>query len=103
VLELLRALIIVSDDPEKLPIKPADVTLLGTDQCYRIRDYSIQNRLNVGWRAGDDPQYLTRCRLLLQCFGEIAIACLLLVNKPCVLDGDHSLVGEGLKKFDLPV
>src|SRR5688572_12167839 len=74
VLELLRALVTVSDDLEKLAIKPANVTLLGTGQCYRICDYGIQHRLNVGWRAGDDAENLARGRLLLQSLSEITVA-----------------------------
>ena len=34
---------------------------------------------------------------------QLALARLLLLEQPRVLDGDHGLVGEGLNKFDLLV
>ena len=67
-----------------------------------FRDH-IQHRLDIRRRAGDHAQYFTRRGLLLQCFGEITIARLLLVNKPRVLDRDHRLIGEGFEQLDLPV
>ena len=45
------------------------------------------------------PGILTRRGLLLQRLSEVAIARLLLVNKPCVLDRDDCLVGEGFEQL----
>ena len=44
---------------------------------------------------------LARCRLLLQGFGEFAVALLQFFEQSHVLDGDDRLVGEGLEKPDL--
>ena len=45
---------------------------------------------------------IATCRgLLLQRFRDFAIARLDLVEQPDILDGDHSLVGEGLDQLDL--
>jgi hypothetical protein len=59
--------------------------------------------LNVGWRAGDHAKDFTCGGLLLQSFGEVAIARLLLVDKPGVLNRDDSLIGEGFEQLDLLV
>ena len=52
---------------------------------------SIQHRLDIRRRAGDDAKNLTRRGLLLQRLLE-------LVEQPDILDGDHRLVGEGLQE-----
>ena len=65
-----------------------------------LRDH-IQHRLDIRRRAGDDAQNLARRGLLLQRFGELAVASIELVEQPDVLDGDDGLAGECLKKFDL--
>ena len=71
-----------------------DESVFRVAQPRRIFRNHIQHRLDIGRRAGDHTQDLARCGLLLQCFGEVTIARLLLVNKPRVLDRDHRLVGE---------
>jgi hypothetical protein len=65
--------------------------------------HSFQNRREIVRRTGNDSENLARRRLLLQSLGQFAIACLLLVNEPCILDGNHRLVGEGLEKANLVV
>ena len=60
----------------------------------RILRDSIQHRLNVRRRAGNDAQDLTRRSLLLQRFFEF-------LEQPHVLNRDHRLVGEGLEELDL--
>src|SRR5262245_44080006 len=62
---------------------------------------NIQHRLEIRRLAGDHAKNLTRCRLLLQGFGEIAITRLQFLKQPDVLDGDHGLGGEGFKQFYL--
>ena len=54
----------------------------------RIFGHSVQHRLDVRRRAGDDTQDFTRRRLLLQRLLEF-------LEQPHVLDGDHRLIGEG--------
>ena len=63
--------------------------------------HHIQYRLDIRWRAGDHAQNLARRRLLLQRFGQLAIASIEFVEQPDVLDGDDRLASEGLEKFDL--
>src|SRR5262249_22222978 len=50
--------------------------------------------------ARDDPQDLAGRRLLLQRLREIAVAHRQLLEQAHVLDGDDSLVGEGLQELD---
>src|SRR5262245_20358939 len=61
----------------------------------------VKNRLHIRGRAADDAEHLSRCRLMLQGFAQFCIAVLNLLEQPYVLDGDHSLVGEGFEQFDL--
>ena len=65
-----------------------------------FRDH-IQHRLDIRRRAGDHAQNLARRGLLLQRFGELAVASIELVEQPDVFDRDDGLASEGLKKFDL--
>ena len=60
-----------------------------------ILRHHIQDRLNVCRRAGNDAQ-----------ISLVAVCCskldhLQFLEQPDVLDGDHGLVGEGLKELDL--
>ena len=54
----------------------------------------IENRLNLRRRAGDDLENFTGRGLLLQGFGQIAIANLNFIEQADILDGDHCLVGK---------
>jgi hypothetical protein len=71
-----------------------------TQSCGIFCD-SIQYRLNVGGGASDDPENLARGRLLLERFGEVAVAFLQFLKEPDVLDRDDGLVGKGLEQFHL--
>ena len=55
---------------------------------------SIEHRLKIRRRTGDDTQDFTRRRLLLQRLLEF-------LKQADVFDGDHRLVGESLKQLDL--
>jgi hypothetical protein len=66
-------------------------------------DDCVEDRLNVGRRARDDAQDLGGRGLLLQRFGEVAVAALQLGEEPDVLDGDDGLVGEGSEQVHLPI
>ena len=59
----------------------------------------VEHRLDVGRRAGDDPQDLGRGGLLLQ--RSVTRGSSSAPEQPHVLDGDHGLVGEGLEQRDL--
>src|SRR5262245_61810114 len=77
----------VAVDQPNIHVVPA------ADPCRALYD-SVQHRLNVGWRAGDDTENFTRCSLLLQRLFE-------LIKQPHVFDGDDSLVRKGFEEFDL--
>ena len=63
----------------------------------------LEDRLDVGRRAGDRAQDLARRRPLLQRLREVGVARLELREQPHVLDGDDRLVGEGLEQLDVLV
>ena len=65
--------------------------------------HDVHDRLEIGRRAGDDPQDLRGRRLLLERLGQLAVPGLELREQPHVLDGDDRLVGEGLEQRDLLV
>src|SRR5262249_13798918 len=71
-----------------------------TNSC-RALDDGVEDRLHVSRRAADYAQHLGRCGLMLQRLAQFGIALLNLLEQPYVFDGDHRLVSEGLKKFDL--
>ena len=89
--------------PYEVTFDPHDLSIRCITQPRGAACNGIQDRLDIGRRAGDYTQDLTRGRLLLERLSEFTIAHLLLVKKPCVLDGDHGLVRKGFKQFDLPV
>jgi hypothetical protein len=63
----------------------------------------IEHGLKLEFGAADDLEHLSGRRLLFERFTELAAARLHLVEQAHVLDGDHRLVGEHLKEFDLPI
>ena len=64
-------------------------------------DDGVEDRLHVRGRAADDAEHLGRCRLMLQRLAQFCIALLDFFEQPHVLDGDHGLIGEGFKEFNL--
>ena len=66
-------------------------------------DNGVKDRLHVRGRAADDAEHLGRCRLMLQGLAQFRVALPEFSEQAHILDGDHCLVGEGLKKFDLAV
>src|SRR5215467_15745872 len=66
-------------------------------------DQRIEYFLHVEGRPADDLQNIGSGRLLFQGFCQLALARLLSLKQPRVLDGDHCLVGEGLEQIDLSV
>ncbi len=55
-------------------------------------DQRIEHRLQIEGRAADDLEYVGGGRLLLQRFAQF-------IEKPGVLDRDHSLAGEISDQF----
>src|SRR5687768_9397396 len=81
----------ISREPQDVTIKSKNLSVGCFTQPGGVLRDSIQYRLNIGRRAGNDAQDLTRGRLLLQ-------RLLKFLEQPDVLDGDHCLVGEGFEK-----
>src|SRR5215470_16836561 len=59
-----------------------------------ILSNSVQDRLNIRRRTGDDTQNFTRGCLLFQRLLEF-------VEQAHILDGDHRLIGKRFEKLDL--
>src|SRR5262245_63233021 len=77
-------------------------------EAGRICYDRIKYRLEVRWRSTDDIEHIARCGLifkrlreLLGPFSELSRPRLFGLEQPCVLDGDHCLVGESLEELDL--
>src|SRR5262245_29777004 len=64
-------------------------------------DNRVEHRLHVRRRAADDPEHLGRCRLMLQGLPQFRVALLDLLEQPHILDGNHRLIRESLKQFNL--
>src|SRR3989442_14843769 len=75
--------------------------MIRTAKSCRVLNKRVQNGLQVKSRAANDFQNFAGRRLLVQSFGEVAVASLQFLKQAHVLDGDHRLVGEGLEKSDL--
>ena len=67
----------------------AAATMVSKTGCTSVCDWLITRKISLGRR------------LLLQRFGQLAVAGLQLLEQPHVLDRDHRLVGEGLEQGDL--
>src|SRR5262245_22953859 len=70
-------------------------------QLCRAFRHGIQHRLDIGRRAGDHAQNLAGCCLLLQRFGDLAIALFQFFEQPHILDRDHRLIRKGFEQLDL--
>jgi hypothetical protein len=77
----------VLGEPDGSPIRAAKA-------CRRLGE-RVEHRLQIEGRAADDLEHVGRGSLLLQRFGELARACLHVVEQPHVLDRDRRLVREG--------
>src|SRR5262245_3284805 len=66
-------------------------------------NYSVKDRLHVRGRATDDPEYLGRCRLILQGFAQFCVALPQFLKQPHVFDGNDRLVRKRFEEGDLLV
>ena len=98
----IRRLTVMRDQVDQLAVEPEDVAKSRAAEPHRALGDRVEDRLDIGRRARS-PQDLARRRLLLERFGEVAVARLQLLEQPDVLDGDDRLVGEGLEQRDLLV
>ena len=86
---------------QHVPFDSVNGSVLGLAKPGCVLDERIENRLKIKRRTADDFQNFAGRRLLVQRFGEIAVAFLQFLEQPHVLDGDDGLVGEGLKQRHL--
>jgi hypothetical protein len=78
-----RAIVVAKQDAE-----------LGLADAGRVRQYGLEHRLQLAWRAADDLQHVRGRGLLLQRLGEVVGALAQLVEQPGVLDRDDGLGRE---------
>src|SRR5262245_44236830 len=87
--------------PKQITFETPDRGIRGAAESSGAFSHDLHHRLEVRWRARDDPQDLRGGRLLLESFGQLLVPRFELREQPHVLDGDHGLVGERLEKLDL--
>ena len=73
----------------------------GLAQARRSLDDRVEHRLQVDRRAADDAEHLAGRSLVFERLLQLALARLLLLEQPRVLDGDDGLVGERGGECDL--
>ena len=88
---------------QNVPLVESQHHVINPTNPRRALDDGVEDRLHVRGRAADDAEHLGRCRLMLQGLAQFCVALLDFLEQPHVFDGDHRLVGEGFKQFDLPV
>src|SRR4030095_8593844 len=84
-------------------VSPPDRGVERLAEPGRALRHRVEDRLDVGGGARDDPKDVAGRGLLLQGLGEVAVTDLQLVEKPDVLDRDDRLGREGLEQGDLLV
>ena len=84
-----------------VPLGESQYHVINPADPGRALDDGVEHRLHVRWRTADDAEHLGRCGLMLQSLAQFRVARLELLKQPHVLDRDHGLIGESLKKFDL--
>jgi hypothetical protein len=88
-------------DTKDLSIAEIHVSERSLANAHRVREYGLEDRLQLPGRSRDDLQHLRGRGLLLQRFGQLARALLLGFEQPHVLNRDYSLVGERPEKRNL--
>ena len=88
---------------EHLTVESLKQPSLGPGQPRRVLDEGFQHGLEIERRAADHLEHFAGRRLLLERDPQLTVARLQLREQPHVLDGDHSLVGKGLKESNLLV
>ncbi len=92
---------VMGHEVQDLPVEAEDEAHLGLAEPGRAVRDRVEDRLDVGGRARDDPQDLAGRGLLLERLGEIVIALPHLGEEADVLDRDDRLGREGLEQRDL--
>src|SRR6185295_441231 len=80
---------VVGIERDHLAIEPVQSGERRLAQPSGASDDSIEDRLQVSRRAGNDAKDLACSGLLLECLVEVAVASLQLLEQPDVLDGDN--------------
>src|SRR5262245_4352152 len=88
---------------DELPVEPERDTEVRFAQLRRDPRDSVEYGLGIVGRATDDSEDLTGRSLIFESLLKLALARLLRLEQPRVLDGDDGLVGEGLKQVNLSV
>src|SRR5215510_4094114 len=73
-LEERRRRIVRRSDTKDLSIAEIQVSERSLANAHRVREYGLEDRLQLAGRAGDSSQHLRCCCLLLQRLGEFARA-----------------------------
>src|SRR5688572_22548217 len=77
----------VSGWKEIVSVDSKDASVNRFTQSGSVLGESLHDGLNVRGRTGNNAQDLTRCGLLLQGFGKVAVAPLQFLEQPYILDG----------------
>ena len=91
----------MSPQNHSVPLAESQVHVIDPTNPRRALGDGVEDWLHVRGRAADDAKHLGGCGLMLQGFAQFCIAFLQFLEQPHILDGDHSLIGEGFKQFDL--
>src|SRR5437899_2373639 len=86
--EGLTSVVVPGDKMEQLAVELIEPAEESIAQLHGASDDRVEDWLHIGLRLADDAQNLSGCRLLLKRLGQVAIACLQLLEEPHVLDGD---------------
>src|SRR5262245_27373070 len=95
--------IVVRDMVDKFAVETVDRAPVPITQPPRALCYGVEHRLCVGGRPTDDAEDLTGCGLVFERLLQFALARLLRLEQPGVLDGDHRLVRKVFEQRDLLV
>src|SRR5262249_11129976 len=87
--------------PMNLTINPQNEACVGAAEAGCVLNQRFEHRLQVESGAADHLQHFTCSGLLVEGFGEIAIAFLQFRKQPNVLDRDDGLIRKCLEKGDL--
>ena len=97
----LRRMAVRSRERQHLAVHSVNGPMLGIAKSGCVLNQRIQHRLQVKSRAAYDFQYFAGRRLLVQRFGEIAVAFLQFFEQSHVLDGDNGLIGKGFEQCNV--
>src|SRR6266446_5239723 len=100
-LEGFGGVVVLGDVIDQLAVDLKERAEESVAQAYGAPDDRVEDRLHVGLGPADDVQDLARGRLLVECFGKVAIARLQFREQPHILDRDDRLVGERVEQLDL--